>query len=57
MRRLAGLVRPLGWLAGLALALDLLQLSSVVEHAKAIAACLERAKFELVLCEAPTTTD
>lgn len=55
MSRLWGLARPLVWIAASALALDLLLLRSLIDDAIASAACLEHAKFELILCAAPPT--
>ena len=53
MSKLGGMAQPLVWIATSALALDLLLLRSLIDGAIASAACLERARFELVLCAAP----
>ena len=52
MKMFAARIHPWAWLVGVALLLDLVAVRTQIGASIDSAACLERAKFELILCAA-----
>ena len=52
-RNVIGRLRIRGWLAAAAVVFDLLVLNAQIETAIGSATCMERAKYEMILCVAP----